>query len=135
MQAGRCIHVVGLGNLAHAVSMLNGGDLYPRVRMNGNLFEGLPEIERGEAFEELLRCSNVRIERILSSAAPESVLYDQVQDEWVCLLQGEAELWIDGETLVLRSGDYCFIPAHTPHRVLKTSAEPRCLWLAVHVHR
>ncbi len=102
--------------------------------ISGNLFDGLPEIDRGEAFEELARCRNVRIERILSSDRPESVLYDQVQDEWVCLLQGEAELWIDGETLTLRPGDYRFIPAGTPHRVIKTSTQPRCLWLAVHIH-
>ncbi len=101
--------------------------------MSGNLFDGLPEIDRGEAFEDLLRCSNVRIERILSSDRPESVLYDQVQDEWVCLLQGEAELWVDGEMLTLRPGDYRFIPAGTPHRVIKTSTESRCLWLAVHI--
>ncbi|MFB1487569.1 MULTISPECIES: cupin domain-containing protein [unclassified Thiocapsa] len=102
--------------------------------MSGNLLNGLPEIDRGEAFEELARCRNVRIERILSSAEPDAVLYDQVQDEWVCLLQGEAELWIDGETITLRTGDYRFIPAGTPHRVVKTSTEPRCLWLAVHIH-
>ncbi|WP_296811490.1 cupin domain-containing protein [Thiocapsa sp.] len=102
--------------------------------MSCNLFQDLPRIARGEAFEELLRCSNVRIERILSSDRPDSVLYDQIQDEWVCLLQGEAELWVDGETLTLRPGDYRFIPSGTPHRVLKTSAEPRCLWLAVHIH-
>ncbi len=102
--------------------------------MSCNLFQDLPRIDRGEAFEELLRCRNVRIERILSSDRPDSLLYDQVQDEWVCLLQGEAELWVDGETLTLRPGDYRFIPAGTPHRVIKTSAEPRCLWLAVHIH-
>lgn len=98
-----------------------------------NLFQDLPAVERGERFEDLLRCGNVRIERILSSAAPVSGLYDQVQDEWVCLLQGEAELWIDGETLTLRPGDSCFIPSHCPHRVLRTSEDPICVWLAVHI--
>jgi cupin 2 domain-containing protein len=102
--------------------------------MCGNLYERLPEIEDGEAFEELLRCGNVHIERISSSERPDSDLYDQGHDEWFCLLQGEAELWIDGETVTLRAGDYRFIPAHVPHRVLKTSARPRCLWLAVHIH-
>lgn len=102
--------------------------------MSSNLFKDLPEIERGEVFGDLLRCRNVRIERILSSDRPESVLYEQTQDEWVCLLQGEAELWIDGEMVTLQPGDYRFIPAGTPHRVMKTSAQPRCLWLAVHIH-
>ncbi|MCG6896639.1 MAG: cupin domain-containing protein [Thiocapsa sp.] len=103
--------------------------------MNGNLFRDLPEIERGEAFNELLSCANVRIERILSSDTPEPVLYDQVQDEWVCLLRGEAELWVNGETVRMGPGDYRFIPARTPHRVVTTSTEPRCLWLAVHIRR
>jgi cupin 2 domain-containing protein len=102
--------------------------------MSGNLYEGLPNLEVGEAFEELWRCANVQIERISSSDQPGSELYDQSQDEWVCLLQGEAELWIDGERVRMKAGDYRFIPAHVPHRVLQTSAEPRCLWLAVHVH-
>ena len=102
---------------------------------SGNLFECLVAIREGESFEELGRCRNVRIERILSSDRPEPTLYDQDQDEWVCLLQGEAELWIDGERLILRSGDYRFIPAHVPHRVLRTSSEPPCLWLAIHIDR
>ncbi len=102
--------------------------------MSSNLFKDLPEIERGEVFADLVRCRNVHIERILSSDRPESVLYEQAQDEWVCLLQGEAELWIDGETVTLNPGDYRFIPAGAPHRVMKTSAQPRCLWLAVHIH-
>jgi cupin 2 domain-containing protein len=101
--------------------------------MTRNLFAGLTDLDSGEAFDELLRCRNVRIERIASSAAPDPILYDQVQDEWVCLLQGEAELWIDGETVTLRAGDYRFIAAHVPHRVLRTSANPQALWLAVHI--
>jgi cupin 2 domain-containing protein len=102
--------------------------------MSSNLFKDLPEIERGEVFADLLRCRNVRIEHIVSSDRPESVLYEQAQDEWVCLLQGEAELWIDGETVTLYPGDHRFIPAGAPHRVMKTSAQPRCLWLAVHIY-
>ncbi len=99
-----------------------------------NLFRGLPEPESGEVFEDLLRCRNVRIERIVSSERPEPVLYDQPQDEWVMLLQGRASLEVAGETVALEPGDHLFIPAHTPHRLLQTSAEPRCLWLGVHVY-
>lgn len=101
--------------------------------MSGNLFEDLPEPAVGEVFEDLLRCANVRIERIVSSDAPEPVCFDQDQDEWVCLLRGEAVLWIDGETVRLAAGDYRFIPAHTPHRVVATASAPQCLWLAVHI--
>ena len=101
---------------------------------SGNLLAQSEPPERGETFEELLRCRNLTIERILSSDRPDSTLYDQTQDEWVCLLRGQASLWIDGETLQLAAGDYCFIPAHRPHRVLSTSGDPPCLWLAVHLH-
>jgi cupin 2 domain-containing protein len=50
------------------------------------------------------------------------------------LLQSTATLDLAGESLTLVAGDCLLIPAHTPHRVLSTSAEPRCLWLAVHLH-
>ncbi len=101
---------------------------------SGNLFSDLSVPPEGEVFEDLLRWRHLQIERILSSDRPDTCLYDQAQDEWVCLLQGEATLWIAGETLQLRAGDYRFIPAHTPHRVLRTSCQPPCLWLAVHLH-
>lgn len=104
------------------------------IPLDGNLLENLPEILVGESFQMLLACRNVQIERIVSSDAPETVLYDQVQDEWVLLVQGEADLWIDGGQVTMRAGDFRFIPAHTPHRVLRTSTAPRCIWLAVHIH-
>ena len=31
------------------------------------------------------------------------------------------------------TGDWIFIPAHTPHRLIAASPLPRCLWLAVHL--
>ena len=99
-----------------------------------NLFAGLPALERGEFFEDLWRQGRVCIERILSSAAPDPVLYDQEQDEWVLLLEGQAVLELNGEGIELGPGDYLFIPAHTPHRVLETRPAPRCLWLAIHLY-
>jgi cupin 2 domain-containing protein len=99
-----------------------------------NLFAGLPCPATGEAFETLLRHRNLVIERIASSATPEPDLYDQVEDEWVLLVQGQATLEVSGETLALGPGDHLFIPAHTQHRVLATSGEPPCLWVAVHLH-
>jgi cupin 2 domain-containing protein len=99
-----------------------------------NLFDHLPRPATGEAFDEVLRHHNLVIERIVSSGCPEPILYDQVQDEWVFLVQGRATLELAGETLTLGPGDHLFIPAHTPHRVLHTSHEPPCLWLAVHLY-
>ena len=54
-------------------------------------------------------------------------------DEWVVLLQGEAILACeDGPTLNLRAGDHLLIPARKRHRVEHTSADPPCIWIAVH---
>ena len=99
-----------------------------------NLFQGLPSPAVGEVFEELLRRRNLVIERIVSSDAPDQALYDQDQDEWVLLVQGQATLELAGDPVDLAPGDHIFIPAHTPHRVLRTSATPPCLWLTVHLH-
>lgn len=104
------------------------------MHLTGNLFADLPTLDEGEFFEDLLRCRNLHIERIVSSDRPDPGLYDQLQDEWICLLQGEATLWMAGAEIRLRAGDYRFIPAQTPHRVLHTSREPSCIWLAIHLY-
>ena len=100
----------------------------------GNL-AGLPaNLPDEEIFEELLRTPSFRMERIVSSgqASPPGFWYDQEEDEWVALLQGEAVLeFDDGSAETLRSGDWVFLPAHMRHRVGATSAEPPCIWLAV----
>ena len=88
----------------------------------------------GEVFEEILKSENVRIERISSSGhiSPENFWYDQPENEWVILLQGEAIIgFTDGVETRLNNGDYLFLPAHQKHRVVFTSREPPCIWLAV----
>lgn len=75
------------------------------------------------------------VERIVSAGqatAPGEWL-EQERDEWVALLDGEAELlYDDGSRLRLGPGDWVVIPAGARHRVLWTSDDPPCLWLAVH---
>jgi cupin 2 domain-containing protein len=77
----------------------------------------------------------VKIERIVSHAAvsPEGFWYDQEQDEWVVVLEGEATLRLlePDEIVELKKGDHLFIPRHRKHRVERTSS--RTIWLAVHV--
>ena len=59
--------------------------------------------------------------------------YDQKQDEWVILLQGQAIIsYEDGREVLLTVGDYLLIVAHEKHRVEETSADPPCIWLAIH---
>ena len=100
-----------------------------------NLFSNIPNLEIGEDFQEILKCRNLKIERIVSSPQPESIIYNQSQDEWVLLVQGQATLEIEKEIKQLNSGDYLFIPAYTPHRVIKTSTQPLCIWLAIHLNQ
>lgn len=99
-----------------------------------NLFEGAHPPPTGERFDTLVQCRNVSIECISSSDQPDPQPYDQPHDEWVLLLQGQARLEIGTREMMLDAGDHLFLPAHTPHRVLATSTDPPCLWLAVHIH-
>ena len=99
--------------------------------MVGNIFENVNIPEKGELFEEILKTKNILIERIISSDNIKEKEYLQEQDEWVILLRGEAKLEIKGETMLLKEGDYIFIPSNTPHKVLETSKG--AIWLAVHI--
>ena len=88
---------------------------------------------RGEFFDTLLRGGcGLRVERIVShgQVTPEGEWYDQNQDEWVAVLEGEARLqYADGRELRLGKGDCVFLPRHEKHRVSYTSSP--CFWLAV----
>ena len=87
-----------------------------------------------EAFEDILTRENIRIERILSSGqtSPETGWYDQQENEFVILVQGNAILeFEDGKSAELNAGDYLDIPAHKKHRVAYTSKDPVCIWIAV----
>lgn len=97
----------------------------------------LPTELDAELFEPILKTSHILIERILSNGhqTPPHFWYEQPTDEWVALLTGQATLIFDddeGETLQLKAGDAILIPAMRPHRVIYTSSEPPCIWLAVH---
>ena len=97
-----------------------------------NLPANLPEVE---VFEAIISSPNILIERIISTGqtTPEGEWYNQEKDEWVILLQGQANLvYKDGSSIQLQTGDYILIPAHCQHRVNYTSINPPCIWLAIH---
>lgn len=99
-----------------------------------NLFALPVQLPPDEVTEILLRHDGVRVEKIISTgqASPPDFWYDQAEDEWVAVLQGEAALqWEDGSMTVMRSGAWLLIPAHKKHRVHFTSQEPPCIWLAL----
>jgi cupin 2 domain-containing protein len=97
-----------------------------------NLFADALPPAIGERFDTLLAHGRVEIERIVSSSQPDQTEYRQTQDEWVVLLQGEAELVVEGRPVQLQAGQHLFIAAGTPHTVRRTSSG--AMWLAVHIH-
>ncbi len=99
--------------------------------VRGRLPDGTSAPEVGEHVVPLLRDRGVVIEHIASGRTLEPVAFDQVHDEWVVVLEGAADLEVDGEVLVLGVGDWLLIPGGTPHRLLRT--EPGTRWLAVHL--
>lgn len=100
-----------------------------------NIFQLTEYLVDRELFEPLIQTDRILIERIISTGqtTPQGEWYDQPRDEWVLLLQGEAQLmYEDGRAIDLKAGDYLLIPAHQKHQVSYTSSDPACIWLAVH---
>lgn len=100
-----------------------------------NIFDLPSSLPNQELFKSLFATENLLIERIVSTGqiTPPGEWYDQEQDEWVILLQGEACLtYFDSSEIKLKAGDYIFIQAHQKHRVEYTSSKPPCIWLAIH---
>ncbi len=99
-----------------------------------NIYELPQMLNPLEKFDQIVSGKNIQIERIISTGqtTPSGQWYDQELDEWVILLQGEAELsYADDTRIKLKAGDYLLIPANTKHRVEYTSIAPPCIWLAV----
>lgn len=100
-----------------------------------NIFDAIPKNLEAESFQRLVESKAIKIERIVSRGhhSPDSGWYDQNENEWVMLVQGEATLaFADAASITLRAGDFVNIPAHTKHRVAWTSPETETIWLAVH---
>ena len=101
-----------------------------------NMFAEVPGTLPEERFEELVRGSRFRLERIISTGhiTPAGQWYDQDHDEWVVVLRGAARLRFEheAELVSLRPGDYLLIPAHCPHRVEWTDPSEPTVWLALH---
>lgn len=102
---------------------------------SSSIFTGIPAQLPTELCQTLLDTPNIRIERIVSKGhcSAENDWYDQSQDEWVILLQGQARLTFAGtDPIDLNPGEYLLIPAHCKHRVDWTSPDTESVWLAIH---
>ena len=102
-----------------------------------NIYADIPEQLPEELFECIIKKDNILIERIVSNGqvTPAGQWYDQIEDEWVMLLQGQAILLFEENQKLVRlsPGDYLLIPAHTRHRVEWTLPDFNTIWLAVHL--
>ncbi|TVO78366.1 cupin domain-containing protein [Sedimenticola selenatireducens] len=98
-----------------------------------NLLKEFGQALNQEQFETLLENPHIRLQRIISPPAFRSEPFQQPEDEWVLVLQGEGILEIADEQITLGVGDSLLIPAGTPHRVITTSIDPHCIWLAFHL--
>ena len=98
-----------------------------------NLFEieKLPGLDK-EIFETLLKDKNIEIKKIISNTLKTPQEFCQKEDEFVVLLKGCAKIKINGEIKKLKAGDYLFIPANTPHTLIKT--KKIAIWLAIHIY-
>jgi len=103
-----------------------------------NIYTDLPEQCPDEIFQTLLKNQNITIERIISKGHSSAVneWYDQLQDEWIMLIKGQAKLQYkhNSSIILLNPGDYLFIPSHTKHRVHWTDPEMETIWLAIHIY-
>jgi cupin 2 domain-containing protein len=106
------------------------------TRKAENLFDDIPADLPDELFTRLLRTGTIRVERIVSQAQASSpgFWYDQDDNEWVLVIEGSAVIEFEGEAepVELRRGCYLNIPAHARHRVVRTSAKQKTVWLAIH---
>ena len=101
--------------------------------MKNSIFGNIPQNIPEELFENIVSTKNIKIERIISKGhtSPSYGWYDQEENEWVILLEGEASIEFEDKTIHLKKGDYINIPSHQKHKVIKTSKNPPAIWLAI----
>jgi len=102
-----------------------------------NIFSDLPPAKLSqEQFIALASGKSCVIKRIVSTGqtSPEDGWFDQVQNEWVVLLQGAAKISFEHDNceLTLLPGDSITIAAHQRHRVSWTDPDQVTIWLAVY---
>jgi cupin 2 domain-containing protein len=101
-----------------------------------NLLDGIPRELPEELLTTILRAKGFRVERIVSQGhcSPPGFWYEQEDHEWVIVLEGSAAIQFEGDPgpVQLERGSYLNIPAHVRHRVVRTSATERTVWLAIH---
>ncbi|CAK1696843.1 cupin 2 domain-containing protein [Vibrio crassostreae] len=99
-----------------------------------NIYADIPSSLPNEMFNALISNENIRIERILSHghSSPEEGWYNQDENEWVMVLEGQGVIeFDDGRVVTLSKGDYINIAAREKHKVIGTVENVVTIWLAV----
>lgn len=98
-----------------------------------NIFENIELAGEEEQFDLLQKGLHYRIERIVTSghSSPEGFYYEQENDEWIFLVQGEVILEMEEKYVQMKTGDHLFIPKNCRHRIEKSSVEPVCIWVCI----
>ena len=121
-----------------------------------NIYDKIPESITEEIIEIMYQNPHCKVERIISNGqiTTENEWYDQDQEEWIILVQGEATILIEKlqeessdkcnilncnikeescDKVHMVKGDTLLIKSHQKHRVIYTSQNPLCIWLCVFV--
>jgi len=98
-----------------------------------NIFENITVDKNKEQFFELLKHDNVRVEKIVSNgqSTPSHDWYEQDENEFVLLLEGDAIIEFEDKEVTLLRGDYLIIEKHIRHRVKYTNTSKPTVWLAL----
>ena len=99
------------------------------VPEHGRLRDGGSAPAQGEATIGLVRGGGFAVEQILSGELTSPQRYEQDHDEWFVVLDGGAVIEVDRVERVLMRGDWWWLPAGTPHTLVRT--EPGTSWLVV----
>lgn len=100
-----------------------------------SIYSHISEAGEEEKFDLLMKLPNCRIDRIVSCghSSPQGFWYDQENDEFILLMQGEVVLEFEDRMITMKAGDYMHIPKNCKHRLEKSSIDPVCIWLCVFV--
>jgi cupin 2 domain-containing protein len=103
---------------------------------NFSFLDNIPIESSDEIFETIVTNEKVKIQRIISygQITKDYYWYDQDEDEFVMILEGDAKIkYDDGSIYSLSKGDSLYIKAHQKHQVVYTSNP--AIWLAIFINK
>ncbi len=98
-----------------------------------NILSNILVDKKNEQFFDIFKNENIRIETIVSNGqkSKKDFWYEQDENEFVMIVQGDAILEFNDKEVKMSKGDYLIIEKHIRHRVKYTSQTQATIWLAV----